>query len=84
MELRTNELTKAPKNATYAEKMLCSKHMDNKTYAIQFLLVPRKTKCVGKNRISNLAQVYQSCKEEKTKSSFKKSQKAEFICAISV
>ena len=68
--LRTNErsLRKTPPTP---KKMLCSKHMDNKSYAIQFLLVPRKTKCVGKSGISNLAQVYQSCKEAKTKSSLK-------------
>ncbi len=48
-------------------KKLCSKHMDNKSYFIQFLLVSSKTEWVGKQGISNLTQVFQICCEEEEK-----------------
>jgi len=49
--------------------------MDNKSYSIQFLLVPGKTKCVGKSGISNLAQVCQKLFEKQESWSFEKPKK---------
>ena len=53
--------------------------MDNKSYSIQFLLVPGKTKCVGKSGISNLAQVCQKPFEKQESWSSEKSKKVRFF-----
>ncbi len=47
----------APPKSTYAKS---SKHMDNKSYFTQFLLVPCKTKWVGNRGMAKLAQVFGS------------------------
>lgn len=47
----------APPKSTYAKTY---KHMDNKSYFTQFLLVPCKTKWVGNRGRAKLAQVFSS------------------------